>query len=144
MEKASPSPSIERLSSTDNSPEPKVSYHDVRVVSRSPSLEGRPQSQRQLLSNRPMESPGTTQHSFFSKTVPIRRRASYLRNWWLETFACLTCFVAFVAIVVTLTPYQGKPLSQWPHDISVNSVISIYLVVLKITMGLVLVEGLGE
>ena len=47
-------------------------------------------------------------------------------------------------MVGTLQPHQGKPLPQWPYQISVNTLISIYAVVLKVTVLLVTAEGLGQ
>lgn len=72
------------------------------------------------------------------------RRAHVIRNWWMEIAACLLFFTALTAIVATLYPHQGKPLPQWPYQISVNSLISIYVVVLKGTILLVTAEGLGQ
>jgi len=48
-----------------------------------------------------------------------------------------------IAIIITLRPHQDKPLPQWPYNISVNSLISIYVVILKGAVLLVTAEGLG-
>ena len=54
------------------------------------------------------------------------------------------CFASLVAIIATVQPHQGKPLPQCPPKISVNTMISIYVVVLKGTIMLVVTEGLGQ
>lgn len=72
------------------------------------------------------------------------RRAHILKDWWLESGACFLLLGALVAVIATLYPHQGKPLPQWPYRISVNTLISIYLVVLKGSVLLVTAEGLGQ
>ena len=83
-------------------------------------------------------------HNAVGSALPVRRRAHLLRNWWLELGACFVFILALIAIVVTLRPHQGKPLPQWPYNISVNSLIAIYVVILKATVLLVTAEGLGK
>jgi len=65
------------------------------------------------------------------------RRAHILKNWWLESGACFLLLGALVAVIATLYPHRGKPLPQWPCRIPVNTLVSIYLVVLKGTVLLV-------
>lgn len=74
--------------------------------------------------------------------APTRRRAGFLKNWWMEVGACFLLLVAFVAIIATLFPHQGKPSPQWPYQISISSLVSIYVVVLKATVLFVTAEGL--
>ena len=62
----------------------------------------------------------------------------------MEIGACLLFVVAFVAIIATLYPHQGKPLPDWPFQISINALVSIYVVVLKTTIIFVTAEGLGQ
>lgn len=72
------------------------------------------------------------------------RRAHLFKCWWLETAACLLFLAALVAIFATLYPHQGKPLPEWPYQLSVNTLLSIYVVVMKGTILLVTAEGLGQ
>lgn len=110
---------------------------------RSPSHDPGPTTQQLLRCN----SLGSNQEPKFAsakpQALPARRRAHFLKNWWLETGACFIFVLALVAIIVTLRPHQDKPLPQWPYNISVNSLISIYVVILKATVLLVTAEGLG-
>ena len=62
----------------------------------------------------------------------------------MEIGACLLFMIAFVAIIATLYPHQGKPLPEWPFQISINALVSIYVVVLKTTIIFVTAEGLGR
>jgi len=72
------------------------------------------------------------------------RRAHILKDWWLESGACFLLLGALVAVIATLYPHQGKPLPQWPYRISVNTLVSIHLAVLKGNVLLVTAEGLGQ
>lgn len=73
----------------------------------------------------------------------IRQRHIW-KNWWMEIGACVLGLVTLVAVIGTLQPHQGKPLPQWPYHISVNALISIYVLVLKAAILLVTTEGLGQ
>lgn len=76
--------------------------------------------------------------------VESPRRAHVVKNWWMEISACVLSQVALIAIIVTLQPLKGQPLPQWPYQISVNTLISIYVLVLKATILFVTAEGLGQ
>lgn len=58
----------------------------------------------------------------------------------LQPSSCILFVGALVAIVVTIYPYEGRPLPQWPYRLSNNSLISVYVVVLKAAMLLVATE----
>lgn len=71
-------------------------------------------------------------------------RAHILKNWWMEIGACFSIIASLIAIVATLYPHQDRPLPQWPFLVSVNTLISIYVVVLKGAILLVTAEDLGQ
>jgi hypothetical protein len=145
MEGTSPSPRYHRRHQSRGSHGSEASeISDLEATTgRSPNLEPTPTTQQLLRRN----SLGSTQDSNLdsakAKALPARRRAHFLRNWWLEIGACFIFVLALLAIIVTLRPHQDKPLPQWPYNISVNSLISIYVVILKATVLLVTAEGLG-
>ncbi len=89
---------------------------------------------------------GKSQHStpILQSTKTHARGAHIFKNWWMEISACFLFSMALVAITATLHPLQGEPLPKWPYQISVNTLISIYVVVLKGTVLLVTAEGLGQ
>src|SRR5277367_1653535 len=62
----------------------------------------------------------------------------------MEIGACVLIIAALFAIIATLYPHQNKPLPQWPYSISVNTLRSVYVVVLKTSVALVAAEGLGQ
>lgn len=86
------------------------------------------------------------QHSVTNPRLSKRRlcNSPILKNWWLEVGASFLFLVSLGAVIATLYPHQGKPLPKWPYHLSVNTVISIYVVVLKSTILLVTAEGLGQ
>jgi len=89
---------------------------------------------------------GKSQHStpILQSTKAHARGAHIFKNWRMEISACFLFSTALVAITATLHPLQGEPLPKWPYQISVNTLISIYVVVLKGTILLVTAEGLGQ
>ena len=76
--------------------------------------------------------------------VPANIRSSLIQLWWLEVVACFVAFAMLVAIVVTLYQYQHSPLPRWRFNLSVNSVIAIYIAAMKVSMLLVVAEGLSQ
>lgn len=86
---------------------------------------------------------GEERHVVQTAERSIRQRHIW-KNWWMEIGACLLGLVILVAVIATLRPHQGKPLPQWPYHISVNALISIYVLVLKAAVLLVTTEGLGQ
>lgn len=65
-----------------------------------------------------------------------------LRTWWLEFLTCGLVLIALVAMTITLILHQDRPLPDWPYRLSINSLISIYVVVLKSGVLLIIAEGM--
>ena len=72
---------------------------------------------------------------------PRARRWNNLRSWWLEILCLGVVTAALLAISFTLSTYQNRPLPQWPLKVSVNSLVAVYVVVLKGAMLLIITEG---
>jgi hypothetical protein len=68
----------------------------------------------------------------------------FLQPWWMEIIASVLVLLAIMAIVLVLALYQNQPLPNWPFGISVNSLVSIFVVILKGGMLLILSEGFQE
>ena len=73
-----------------------------------------------------------------------RERRHILNDWWSEIGAILLSAVAFVSIIITLYPHDRKPLPQWPYSISVNALISVFVVVFKAAILYMTAEALGQ
>jgi len=64
--------------------------------------------------------------------------------WRYELGACIVALAALVAIVATLYTYRGRPLPQLPFGISINALISIYVVLMEGSLVTVMATGLGQ
>ena len=64
--------------------------------------------------------------------------------WWLEMVCCAIFSGAFLAIVATIYSYEGRPLPEWPYHLTINTLIAIYVVILKAALLLVTAQGLGQ
>lgn len=69
---------------------------------------------------------------------------STLRTWFLEVLSSFLLLIAVSAIVATLYIHDGQPLPQWPFDITINAMLSIYAVVLKASMAFILTSCIGQ
>jgi hypothetical protein len=67
-----------------------------------------------------------------------------IQAWWLEIFSCLASLFAVVAILVTAHAYDNKPNPHWPQGLSINTLISIYVVILKAALLTILTTGLNH
>ncbi|EXJ58126.1 hypothetical protein A1O7_05550 [Cladophialophora yegresii CBS 114405] len=68
----------------------------------------------------------------------------YIQLWWLEIFSCLASVFAVIAIFVTANAYDNKPNPHWPQGLSINTLISIYVVILKAALLTILTTGLNH
>jgi hypothetical protein len=70
--------------------------------------------------------------------------AIFLREWWMETSACFIVIASLCAIVGIVSYHNGQPLPDWKHGFTINSMISIFLTLMKSGMGLVVAQGLAH
>lgn len=68
----------------------------------------------------------------------------YWRNWKYESAACLLVLSGPLIILGTLYPHNGQPLPQWPLDVSINSLLSVYALILKASIGIILTSCIGQ
>lgn len=71
-------------------------------------------------------------------------RIEVLTIWWLEVVCCFLFVGAFVAIFATIWTHEGRPLPEWPYHLTINTLIAIYVVILKAALLLVTAQGLGQ
>lgn len=64
-----------------------------------------------------------------------------VKDWKVESFCCVFGLVSLGAIAATLAPFQNRPLPQLPYEISLNSLISLYVIMLKTAMFVILCSG---
>ncbi|KAI1132457.1 hypothetical protein F5Y10DRAFT_208431 [Nemania abortiva] len=73
-----------------------------------------------------------------------RRRGRNIQMWWLEIVLCFTMIGALFAIVGTLFPHQNQPTPQLPSWTSVNSLVAIEIVIMKLVIATIASQGLGQ
>ncbi|KAI0896075.1 hypothetical protein F4806DRAFT_50498 [Annulohypoxylon nitens] len=67
-----------------------------------------------------------------------------LANWIWEFAASFLALAMIVTIFGTLYPHDGRPLPQWPFQISVNALLSVYSMVLKAALSFIRVSCIGQ
>ena len=67
-----------------------------------------------------------------------------LSAWRLEVTSCLGALISLLATIVTLFPHANKPLPQWPSHISINTLLSIYTVLFKAMLILVILVYVAQ
>ena len=76
-----------------------------------------------------------------------RRECLRISAWfWRKSWTAEVCSFAFailslIGLVVTLSIYNGRPIPEWPHLITINSVVSLFALCMRIGVGVVLAEG---
>ncbi|KAI0385758.1 hypothetical protein F5Y04DRAFT_156128 [Hypomontagnella monticulosa] len=65
-------------------------------------------------------------------------------SWRWEIVSCVLILTWLLAIFATLYPYDGQPLPQLPFKISINSLLSIYSMLLKASMAVVIAACIGQ
>lgn len=73
-----------------------------------------------------------------------RRRPHFLLNWWQEMLACVVSLAALLALFATLYVYKNRPSPDWPDWISLNTIVAIYIVLLKSGILLIAAEGIAQ
>lgn len=71
-----------------------------------------------------------------------RDKTSFI--WWLEAGCCVLLVGGLMGIIATIARTDGKPLSQWPLHLSVNTLIAAFSVLIKASCALVLAEGISH
>lgn len=63
------------------------------------------------------------------------------KGWTAETCSYLFAVLSLLGLVATLYAHQNKPLPEWPQLITVNSIVSLFSLLMRAGVGLVLAEG---
>jgi hypothetical protein len=62
-------------------------------------------------------------------------------GWRTETCSYIVAILALAGLVATLSAHQGRPLPQWPQLVTINSIISLFSLLIRACVGVVLAEG---
>jgi hypothetical protein len=69
---------------------------------------------------------------------------SFVGYWWKGILACAIMLFSLMAIILMLGLHQNRPLPSWPFTITLNSLVSIMVVLLKSSMLAVVALGMYE
>ncbi|KUJ14986.1 uncharacterized protein LY89DRAFT_698506 [Mollisia scopiformis] len=109
---------------------------------------GRRISRKPVASNNesyPLSSiPSTFANVSLASSVEDQDATKAQPDWNVEAACCFLGVISLAAIAATLTPFQGRPLPQLPYDVSLNSLISLYVLLLKAAMFVILCSGIGQ
>jgi hypothetical protein len=64
-------------------------------------------------------------------------------NWTAETCSYAVSITALAGLVATLLAHQNKPLPEWPQLVTINSIISLFALMMRTCVGVVLAEGMA-
>lgn len=64
------------------------------------------------------------------------------KGWTAETYSCIFALLALLGLVATLLTHQDKPLPDWPQIVSINSIVSIFSMLIRAGVSMVLAEGI--
>ena len=87
-------------------------------------------------------------HTRTAKNPPPSRRGvisstlGLFQKWWQELLCCILVLATLLAITATLYPFSGKPLPQWPYGLSINALLSIYVLMMKAAMLFLVAQGM--
>lgn len=62
---------------------------------------------------------------------------SQWRRWWQEIALCCLGLICLMALVTVLRIFQGQTLPNWPLHLSINTLVSVLNLVLKISVAIV-------
>ncbi len=65
-------------------------------------------------------------------------------RWIWEWCAMLISGISLIAIFLILQLHQGRPLPNWPYSITINSLISIFATIFKVTILVPIAQGLSQ
>lgn len=67
----------------------------------------------------------------------------YWKPWNLELLALFGCLVSFAGLVILLAIFNGRSVFAW-HAITLNAIVSILSVALKVTLVFSVSECIGQ
>jgi hypothetical protein len=73
--------------------------------------------------------------------TPARIRHS---RWAAETCSCIFALLSLAGLIATLHAHQDRPLPQWPQLVNINSIISLFSMLIRAGVGVILAEGISQ
>ena len=66
------------------------------------------------------------------------------RGWTAEAFSCIFALASLAGLIVTLLAHRNKPIPEWPHLVTINSIVSLFSLLIRGGVGFVLAEGISQ
>ncbi|KAH6873136.1 hypothetical protein BKA58DRAFT_161492 [Alternaria rosae] len=66
------------------------------------------------------------------------------KGWTAETCSCIFALLSLIGLIVTLTAHQNRPLPDWPQIVSINSIVSLFSMMIRAGVSMVLAEGISQ
>ena len=67
-----------------------------------------------------------------------------LRIWMTEMICCVIGVTGLCVLVALFSAYNGQPLPNWPHSITLNTVIAILVILIKASILLITAQGISH
>ncbi|RDW58329.1 hypothetical protein BP5796_12259 [Coleophoma crateriformis] len=129
--------------------ETQDSYHSHLTPPPQPTTKGPKQSQNLARPIAPSEAGSNkSKASLAPKSSTHNPWNSFKKAWantWLVEIACaIASALSLLAIIAIFLAYSGKQSPQWPHGLTINTIISIFATAMVTFLGPVLGSGLGQ
>ncbi|KAJ8109669.1 hypothetical protein OPT61_g7293 [Boeremia exigua] len=115
-------------SKADNAPHTKIPNPPIRKARRAPT--DWKKARRLLLSGCAAPFTGL--------------RRIWNRSWTVETCGLVLSVLALGGLVATLVVHQDKPQPEWPQLVTINSFVSLFSLLMRTGVGVVLAEGISQ
>ncbi|CAN9107377.1 unnamed protein product [Alternaria alternata] len=66
------------------------------------------------------------------------------KGWTAETCSCIFALLSLIGLVLTLMAHQDRPLPDWPQIVSINSIVSLFSMMIRAGVSMVLAEGISQ
>lgn len=66
------------------------------------------------------------------------------KGWTAEVYSYVFVVLSFLGLVATLFAHQNKPLPEWPQLVSINSIVSLFSLLIRASIAFVLAEGMSS
>lgn len=97
-----------------------------------------------IRSSQVLEIPGTGRVQKFCEWIINQRNALLLNGGALEILSLIVAVFCFGVIVITLVIHHQKPLPQWPLDITINSLLSVFSQISQWSLAVPITECIGQ
>lgn len=115
----------------------------------SPSMRFHPPDQKSVLTQTGSTAePKRQRTSLVGKVSEIqivqRLIRLWKRSWTAEALSCIFALLSMLGLVATLLAHENRPLPQWPQLVSLNSIVSLFSLLMRASVGVVLAEGWSQ